>query len=186
MYISLAVTKSIASDPPCCLTDFRLVRWGSHAWSCVRLNALHESVLKRIHVAARVRQPLHDSLGSPGNFQNASILAFVSPRFCLQSLSFAILRRLPFARRPISPPSFLVVPHSLSIPSIVRNLGKFSNSIPLLTIFCRRFLGTPFDPRPETRCNRRARPKETFCTHQHPSAPDLLRSLLSCSLIPYI
>ena len=76
---------------------------------------------------ARVTQHLHDSLGSPGVFQNASILAFVSPRFCLQSLSFVILRRLPFARRPISPPSSLVVPHSFSIPSIVRNLGKFSN-----------------------------------------------------------
>ena len=33
--------------------------------------ALHESVLKRIHVAAGVTQPLHDSLGSRGNFQNA-------------------------------------------------------------------------------------------------------------------
>ena len=55
------------------------------------MGALHESVLKRIHVAARVKQHLHDSLGSRGVFQNASILAFVSPRFCLQSLSFAIL-----------------------------------------------------------------------------------------------
>ena len=65
-------------------------------------------ILKRIHVAARVKQHLHDSLGSRGarvkqhlhdslrsrgQFQNASSLAFVSPRFCLQSLSFAILRR---------------------------------------------------------------------------------------------
>ena len=104
--------------------------------------SLHESVLKRIHVAAGVTRHLHDSLGSPRFFQNASILAFVSPRFCLQSLSFSILRRSPFARRPISPPSFLVVPHSLSIPSIVRNVGKFSNSIPLLTIFDRRFLSS--------------------------------------------
>ena len=34
---------------------------------------------KRIHVAARVKQPLHDSLGSRGVFQNAGILPFVSP-----------------------------------------------------------------------------------------------------------
>ena len=151
-----------------------------------KAKALHESVLKRIHVAARVKQHLHDSLGSRGQFQNASILAFVSPRFCLQSLSFAILRRLPFARRPISPPTFLVVPHSLSIPSIVRNLGKFSNPIPLLVIFDRRFLVTPSESRPQTRCNRRARPKEKFRLHSRPSTPDPLRSLLSCSLIPYI
>ena len=148
--------------------------------------SLHESVLKRIHVAARVRQPLHDSLGSPGNFQNASILAFVSPRFCLQSLSFVILRSSPF----VSPPSLaaysLLVPHSFSIPLFVRNLGKFSNSIPLLVIFDRRFLVTSTDPRPETRCNRRARPKEKFCRHQRSLAPTPLRSLLSYSFIPYI
>ena len=69
------------------------------------LASLHESVLKRVHVAARVRQPLHDSLRSRGQFQNASILAFVSPRFCLQSLSFAILRRSPLTSPPSSPPT---------------------------------------------------------------------------------
>lgn len=41
----------------------------------------------------------------------------------------------------------------------------FSNPIPLLAIFDRRFIVTPFDPRPETRCNRRARPKEKFRLH---------------------
>ena len=115
-------------------------------------------------------------------FQNASFLAFVSPSFCVQSLSFVILRRLPFARRPISPPSSLVVPHSFSIPSIVRNLGKFSNPIPLLVIFDRRFLVTPSESRPQTRCNRRARPKEKFRLHSRPSAPDPLRSLLSAAM----
>ena len=119
-------------------------------------------------------------------FQNATFLPFVSPRFCLQSLSFVILRRLPFARRPISPPTFLVVPHSFSIPSFVCNLGKFSNPIPLLAIFDRQFLVTPSESRPQTRCNRRARPKEKFRLHSRPSTPDPLRSLLSCSLIPYI
>ena len=148
--------------------------------------ALHESVLKRIHVAARVKQHLHDSLGPRGVFQNASILAFVSPRFCLQSLSFAILRRSPLASPPSSPPTFLVVPHSFSIPSFVCNLGKFSNPIPLLAIFDRQFLVTPSESRPQTRCNRRARPKEKFRLHSRPSTPDPLRSLLSCSLIPYI
>ena len=147
---------------------------------------LHESVLKRIHVAARVKQHLHDSLGSRGVFQNASILAFVSPRFCLQSLSFSILRRSPLASPPSSPPSSLVVPHSFSIPSIVRNLGKFRNPIPLLEIFDRRFLVTPFDPRPETRCNRRARPKEKFRLYSRPSALICLCVLFSYSSIPYI
>ena len=141
---------------------------------------LHESVLKRIHVAARVTQHLHDSLGSRGDFQNACFLPFVSPRFCLQSLRFAILLRSPFARRPISPPTNLVVPHSFSIPSFVRNLGKFSNSIPLLVIFDCRFLVTPFDPRPETRCNRRARPKEKFRLHSRSLAPTLLCVLFIC------
>ena len=150
-------------------------------------HTLHDSVLKQNHVAARVKQHLHDSLGSPRFFQNASILAFVSPSFCVQSLSFVILRRLPFARRPISPPSDLVVPIPFRfLPSFVISASSVTQFLALLVIFDRRFLGTPFDPRPETRCNRRARPKETFCTHHHPSAPDLLRSLLSCSLIPYI
>ena len=81
-----------------------------HIFSADSFITLHESVLKRIHVAAGVTQPLHDSLGSRGNFQNASFLAFVSPSFCLQSLSFVILRRLPFARRPISPPSLFSFP----------------------------------------------------------------------------
>ena len=119
-------------------------------------------------------------------FQNASILPFVSPSFCVQSLSFVILRRLPFARRPISPPSFLVVPHSLSIPSIVRNLGKFSNPIPLLAIFDRRFLVTPSESRPQTRCNRRARPKEKFRLHSRSLAPTSLCVLVICSYIPLI
>ena len=118
--------------------------------------------------------------------KNASILPFISPRFCLQSLSFVILRRLPFARQSISPPSFMVVPHSLSIPSIVRNLGKFSNSIPLLMIFDRRFLVTSTDPRPETRCNRRARPKEKFRLHSRSLAPTPLCVLFICSYIPLI
>ena len=61
--------------------------------------ALHDSVLKQNHVAARVNQLLHDSLGSRGDFQNACFLRFVSPRFCLQSLSFVILRSSPFALR---------------------------------------------------------------------------------------
>ena len=148
--------------------------------------ALHESVLKRIHVAARVKQHLHDSLGSRGVFQNASILAFVSPRFCLQSLSFAILRRSPLASPPSSPPTFLVVPHSLSIPSIVRNLGKFSNPIPLLVIFDRRFLVTPSESRPQTRCNRRARPKEKFRLHSRSLAPTPLCVLFICSYTPLI
>ena len=152
----------------------------------IRVVSLHESVLKRIHVAARVGQHLHDSLGSRGVFHNASFLAFVSPRFCLQSLPFAILLRSPFARRPISPPTNLVVPHSFSIPSFVRNLGKFSNSIPLLMIFDRRFLVTSTDPRPETRCNRRARPKEKFRQLSQPFDPTTPRSLLSYSFIPYI
>ena len=143
---------------------------------------LHESVLKRIHVAARVKQHLHDSLGSRGQFQNASILAFVSPRFCLQSLSFAILRRSPLASPPSSPPSSLVIPHSFSIPSIVCNLGKFSNPIPLLVIFDRRFLVTPPESRPQTRCNRRARPKEKFRLHSRSFAPTLLSVLFICSL----
>ena len=78
----------------CMISAIWAGRW---RWSrCCR--APHESVLKRIHVAARVRQPLHDSLGSRGVFRNASILPFVSPSFCVQSLSFVILRRLPFAR----------------------------------------------------------------------------------------
>ena len=119
-------------------------------------------------------------------FQNASFLPFVSPRFCLQSLSFVILRRLPFARRPISPPSSLVVPHSFSIPSIVRNLGKFSNPIPLLVIFDRRFLVTPSESRPQTRCNRRARPKEKFRLHSQLLAPTSLCVLFICSYIPLI
>jgi len=117
--------------------------------------------------------------------QNASILAFVSPSFCVQSLSFVILRLLAFARRPISPPSSLVVPHSLSIPSI-RNLGKFSNPIPLLVIVDCRFLVTPSESRPQTRCNRRARPKEKFRLHSRSMAPTLLCVLFFCSYIPYI
>ena len=67
--------------------------------------SLYDSVLKQNHVAARVNQLLHDSLGSRGDFQNACFLPFVSPRFCLQSLRFAILLRSPFARQPISPPT---------------------------------------------------------------------------------
>eukprot|EP01046_Picozoa_sp_COSAG06_P052147 COSAG06_NODE_8687_length_2096_cov_46.839760_2_plen_152_part_00 len=97
-----------------------------------------------------------------------------------------ILRSSPFASPPSLAAYSLLVPHSFSIPSFVRNLGKFSNSIPLLVIFDCRFLVTPFDPRPETRCNRRARPKEKFCRHQRSLAPTTLRSLLSCSSIPYI
>ena len=147
---------------------------------------LHDSVLKQNHVAARVNQLLHDSLGSRGDFQNACFLRFVSPRFCLQSLSFVILRSSPFASSPSLAAYSLLVPHSFSIPSFVRNLGKFSNSIPLLVIFDRRFLVTHFDPRPETSCNRRARPKEKFCRHQRSLAPTTLRSLLSYSFIPYI
>ena len=145
--------------------------------------SLHDSVLKQNHVAARVNQLLHDSLGSRGDFQNACFLPFVSPRFCLQSLPFAILLRSPFARRPISPPTNLVVPHSFSIPSFVRNLGKFSNSIPLLVIFDRRFLVTSTDPRPETRCNRRARPKEKFRLHSQLLAPTPLCVLFIYSYI---
>ena len=151
-----------------------------------RDESLHESVLKRIHVAAGVTRHLHDSLGSRGVFQNASILAFVSPRFCLQSLSFSILRRSPLASPPSSPPTFLVVPHSFSIPSIVRNLGKFSNPIPLLVIFDRRFLVTPSESRPQTRCNRRARPKEKFRLHSQLLAPTSLCVLFICSYIPLI
>ena len=146
-----------------------------------RGSSLHESVLKRIHVAARVKQHLHDSLGSRGDFQNACFLPFVSASFCLQSLSFVILRSSPFARRPISPPSSLVVPHSFSIPSIVCNLGKFSNPIPLLAIFDGRFLVTPSESRPQTRCNRRARPKEKFRLHFRSLAPTPLET----SLIDY-
>eukprot|EP01046_Picozoa_sp_COSAG06_P023840 COSAG06_NODE_1912_length_8077_cov_102.258586_4_plen_70_part_00 len=56
------------------------------------LRPLHDSVLKQNHVAARVNQLLHDSLGSRGDFQNACFLPFVSAPFCLQSLSFVILR----------------------------------------------------------------------------------------------
>ena len=119
-------------------------------------------------------------------FPNASFLAFLSPRFCLQSLSFVILRRLPFARRPISPPTFLVVPHSFSIPSFVCNLGKFSNPIPLLAIFDRQFLVTPSESRPQTRCNRRARPKEKFRLHSQSLAPTPLCVLFICSYIPLI
>ena len=137
-------------------------------------------------MAARVTQLLHDSLRSRGDFQNACFLRFVSPRFCLQSLRFAILLRSPFARRPISPPTNLVVPHSFSIPSIVRNLGKFSNSIPLLVIFDRRFLVTSTDPRPDTRCNRRARPKEKFRQLPQPLAPTTLCVLFIYSYIPLI
>eukprot|EP01046_Picozoa_sp_COSAG06_P036185 COSAG06_NODE_3965_length_4711_cov_3.590072_3_plen_211_part_00 len=92
---------------------------------------LHDSVLKQNHVAARVNRLLHDSLGSRGDFQNACFLRFVSPRFCLQSLSFVILRSSPFASSPSLAAYSLLVPHSFSIPSFVRNLGKFSNSIPL-------------------------------------------------------
>ena len=80
----------------------------------------------------------------------------------------------------------LLVPHSFSIPSFVRNLGKFSNSIPLLMIFDRRFLVTPFDPRPETRCNRRARPKEKFRQLPQPLAPTTLCVLFIYSYIPLI
>ena len=105
--------------------------------------------LKQNHVAARVNRLLHDSLGSRGDFQNASILPFVSPCLCLQSLSFVILRWSPFASSPSLSAYSLLVPHSFSIPSFVRNLGKFSNSIPLLMIFDRQFLVTPFDPRPD-------------------------------------
>ena len=112
--------------------------------------SLHDSVLKQNHVAARVNRLLHDSLGSRGDFQNACFLRFVSPRFCLQSLSLVILLRSPFASSPSLAAYSLLVPHSFSIPSFVRNLGKFSNSIPLLMIFDRRFLVRPFDPRPET------------------------------------
>ena len=119
-------------------------------------------------------------------FRNAGILAFVSPRFCVQSLSFVILRRSPFASPPSSPPTSLVVPHSFSIPSIVCNLGKFSNPIPLLVIFDRRFLVTPSDPRPQTRCNRRARPKEKFRLHFRSLAPTPLCVLFICSYIPLI
>eukprot|EP01046_Picozoa_sp_COSAG06_P055329 COSAG06_NODE_10142_length_1741_cov_3.216809_1_plen_68_part_10 len=36
-----------------------------------RAETLHDSVLKQNHVAARVNQLLHDSLGSRGDFQNA-------------------------------------------------------------------------------------------------------------------
>ena len=117
--------------------------------------------------------------------QNASFLPFVSPSFCVQSLSFVILRLLAFARRPISPPSSLVVPHSLSIPSI-RNLGKFSNPVPLLVIFDRRFLVTPSESRPQTRCNRRARPKEKFRLHSRSVAPTPLCVLFIYSHIPLI
>ena len=132
------------------------------------------------------RDPTTRVSRSRGQFQNASILAFASPRFCLQSLSFASLRRSPLTSPPSSPPTFLVVPHSFSIPSIVRNLGKFSNPIPLLVIFDRRFLVTPFDPRPETRCNRRARPKEKFRLHSQLLAPTSLCVLFICSYIPLI
>ena len=147
---------------------------------------LHDSVLKQNHVAARVNRLLHDSLGSRGDFQNACFLPFVSAPFCLQSLSFVILLRSPFASSPSLAAYSLLVPHSFSIPSFVRNLGKFSNSIPLLVIFDRRFLVTSTDPRPETRCNRRARPKEKFRQLSQPLAPTTLRSLLSYSFIPYI
>eukprot|EP01044_Picomonas_judraskeda_P006665 COSAG03_NODE_675_length_6358_cov_51.683016_2_plen_254_part_00 len=124
--------------------------------------------------------------GSRGDFQNASILPFVSPSFCFQSLSFVILRSSPFASPPSLAAYSLLVPHSFSIPSLVRNLGMFSNPIPLLAIFDRRFLATPFDPRLETRCNRRARPKEKFRLHSQLLALTPLRSLLSCSSIPLI
>ena len=106
--------------------------------------------------------------------------------FCLQSLSFVILLRSPFASPPSLAAYSLLVPHSFSIPSFVRNLGKFSNSIPLLVIFDRRFLVTSTDPRPETRCNRRARPKEKFRQLSQPFDPTTPRSLLSYSFIPYI
>eukprot|EP01046_Picozoa_sp_COSAG06_P082204 COSAG06_NODE_29258_length_559_cov_7.769565_1_plen_122_part_10 len=96
---------------------------------------LHDSVLKQNHVAARVTQLLHDSLRSWGDFQNACFLRFVSHRFCLQSLSLVILLRSPFASSPSLATYSLLVPHSFSIPSFVCNLGKFSNSIPLLMIF---------------------------------------------------
>ena len=148
--------------------------------------SLHDSVLKQNHVAARVNQSLRDSLWSRGNFQNASILPFVSPCFCLQSLSFVILRSSTFASPPSLAAYSLLVPHSFSIPSFVRNLGKFSNSIPLLVIFDRRFLVTSSDPRPETRCNRRARPKEKFCLHSQLLAPTPLCVLFICSYIPLI
>ena len=147
---------------------------------------LHDSVLKQNHVAARVTQLLHDSLRSRGDFQNACFLPFVSPSFCLQSLSFVILLRSPFASSPSLAAYSLLVAHSFSIPSFVRNLGKFSNSIPLLMIFDRRFLVTPFDPRPETRCNRRARPKEKFRQLSQPLAPTTLCVLFIYSYIPLI
>ena len=131
-------------------------------------------------------KPLHDSLGSRVKPQNASFLPFVSPSFCVQSLSFVILRLLAFARRPISPPSSLVVPHSFSITSFVCNLGKFSNPIPLLAIFDRQFLVTPSESRPQTRCNRRARPKEKFRLHFRSLAPTPLCVLFICSYIPLI
>jgi hypothetical protein len=43
-------------------------------------------------------------------FQNAGILAFVSPSFCVQSLPFVILRNRPSPRRLVSPPSLSSFP----------------------------------------------------------------------------
>ena len=53
--------------------------------------------------------------GSRGDFQNASILPFVSPSFCFQSLSFVILRSSPFASPPSLAAYSLLVPSSFSI-----------------------------------------------------------------------
>ena len=77
------------------------------------------------------------------------------------------------------------IPCSLSIQSKVCNLGKFRNSIPLLEIFDRRLLTTTADPRPQTRCNRRARPKEKFRLHSRSLAPTFLCVLFICSYIPF-
>jgi hypothetical protein len=63
-----------------------------------------------------------------------------------KSLSFVILRWSPSISSPSLSTYSLVVPHSFSVPSFVRNLGKFRNSIPLLVIFDRRFLVTSTDP----------------------------------------
>ena len=93
------------------------------------------------------------------------------------------------SRHPVSLTSLtrcFIVPCSLSIPSKVCSLGMFRNSIPVLAIFNRRLLTTPADPRPETRCNRRARPKDKFRLHSRLSALTCLCVLFSYSSIPYI